>query len=162
MPFPHYSFVQVPRKSKECGYSDQLCISWPFGVNDLRWPLDDLWVEVTCVPLTEYYVVQVPWNPKYVDTVTNCAYLDHWGQWPQMTPRWDLWVRVTYLPIRQYPFVQVPWKSIKGRQWPWTTFELGLHVFPYPNILLSKSYENPPKYVDACSDYLWSMTSDNP
>ena len=44
-------------------------------------------------------------NPsKYVDIVTNSAYLDHFGS---MTSD-DLWVGVKCVSTSQYPFVQVP------------------------------------------------------
>ena len=38
----------------------QLCISWPFGVNDPRLPLDDFWVGITCVLIPQYPSVEVP------------------------------------------------------------------------------------------------------
>ena len=59
-------FIQVPWKSI---YVDRVttyrCISWQFGVNDLTWSLDDLWLQFCwgcmCVP-TSISSYQVPWK----------------------------------------------------------------------------------------------------
>ena len=67
VPLLKYSFTQTPWKSiKVCGYSDQLCISWPFGIMTSNNPLMTFYpisVGVTCVPLPQYPFTQVPWEP---------------------------------------------------------------------------------------------------
>ena len=64
---------QLSQMTFEMGiYQLDPCIYWPFLINDLKWPLDDLWPHVrwghiiTCIPHYHQFV-QMPENPWNIE-----------------------------------------------------------------------------------------------
>ena len=78
---------QIKKSIKVCGYNAHLDHS---GVNDLSWPLNDLWVGVTCVFKSWYPFVQLKIHQSMWIQWLLMHILTIWGQWPQINHRWSL------------------------------------------------------------------------
>ena len=69
----------------------KMCISWPFGVNILRWPLHDLWVGVRSVNLPT-----VSFYPSSME-----IHQSMWIQWPIMHIL-TIWVNDLKWPLHDF------------------------------------------------------------
>ena len=69
--------------SKLCWYSDQLCIFWPFGVYNLRWPLDYLELGSHVCPFPNILMPKSHKNPS------KCQYSNQSHQLCIFWPFWD-------------------------------------------------------------------------
>ena len=111
---------------------------------------------------------------KYVDTVT--VFAKNWikGHWPLD----DLWPHIFWgltcdstqgslcpSPMKIHQSMWIQWlfcKNLKQRsltpRWPLTPHLLRSHVWLYPRIIVSKSYENTLKYVDTVTLFAKTWT----
>ena len=98
------------------------------NLNQRSMTFDPTSVEVLCVTLPKYHCVQVP--RKYIEV---CGYSDLFCK--KLEPRGSLTPR-----------------------WPLTPHLLRSHVWLYPRIIVSKSYENTSKYVDTVTPFakIWT------
>ena len=98
------------------------------NLNQRSMTFDPTSVEVLCVTLPKDHCVQVPW--KYIEV---CGYSDLFCK--KLEPRGSLTPR-----------------------WPLTPHLLRSHVWLYPRIIVSKSYENTSKYVDTVTPFakIWT------
>ena len=111
---------------------------------------------------------------KYVDTVTVFAKNWNKGHWPLD----DLWPHIFWgltsdstqgslcpSPMKIHQSMWIQWlfcKHLKQRsltpRWPLTPHLLRSHVWLYPRIIVSKSYENTLKYVDTVTLFAKTWT----
>ena len=111
---------------------------------------------------------------KYVDTVTVFAKNWNKGHWPLD----DLWPHIFWglmcdstqgslcpSPMKIHQSMWIQWlscKNLKQRsltpRWPLTPHLLRSHVWLYPRIIVSKSYENTLKYVDTVTLFAKTWT----